>query len=126
MSIFLLGFIIIAPQRAVFFVNAVALIPAQAGFAWVSHNNVLADYNLAIHEIASKTRKCFVLDMFNNPYINEYANSRPGVYVDAVHLGKYAHILVAEELEKLILQCIVLNGYPYAKTNLADSWTGQM
>lgn len=85
---------------------------------------VLADYNLAIHEIASKTRKCFVLDMFNNPYINERSNSINGVYHDNVHLGKYGHILIAEELEKLILQCIVLNGYPYAKTNLADSWTG--
>lgn len=85
---------------------------------------VLADYNLAIHEIASKTRKCFVLDMFNNPYINERSNSRNGVYVDNVHLGKYGHILIAEELEKLILKCVVLNGYPYVKTNLADNWTG--
>lgn len=89
-----------------------------------SAGHVLADYNLAIHEIASKTRKCFVLDMFNNPYINERSNSRNGVYADNVHLGKYGHILIAEELEKLILKCVVLNGYPYVKTNLADSWTG--
>lgn len=84
----------------------------------------LVDYNLAIHEIASKTRKCFVLDMFDNPYINGAGNARPGVYVDGVHLGKYGHILIAEELEKLILQCIMLKGYPFAKTNLPDSWTG--
>ena len=84
------------------------------------------DYNLAIHEIAMMTRNCWVLDMMNSAYITEKDNSPSGTYVDGVHIGRKAHILVAHELEKILMQVIMMNGYDYIPlTTMEDTFTGQ-
>lgn len=86
----------------------------------------IKDYNLAIHEIAMMTRNCWVLDMLNNAYINEKTNSEDGVYIDNVHLGRKAHILVAHELEKILMEVIMMNGFDYFRlTTKADTFAGQ-
>lgn len=127
-STFMGGYkILIAKIRELYPESSIILCTPWKQTDWDVENeagHVLADYNLAIHEIASKTRKCFVLDMFNNPYIVGLNDSRKGTYVDGVHLGKYGHLLIANELEKLVLQCIVLNGYPYEQMDIAEAWTG--
>ncbi|MBR5020845.1 MAG: SGNH/GDSL hydrolase family protein [Oscillospiraceae bacterium] len=73
----------------------------------------IRDYCLAIHEIAMMTRNCWVLDMLNSPYITELANAEDGVYQDETRLGRKAQILIAHELEKILMQVVMMNGYDY-------------
>lgn len=99
------------------------------GIHWNEANEAgysIRDYGLAIHEIAMMTRNCWVLDMLNNAYITEQSNSENGVYVDGVHIGRKAHILVAHELEKILMQVIMMNGCDYVPIpGTTDSFTGQ-
>lgn len=86
------------------------------------------DYNLAIHEIAMMTRNAWVIDMTESAYIKEKASSPSGVYVDTVHIGRKAHILLAHELEKVVMNITMMNGYDYVKLNTVaatDSFAGQ-
>ena len=96
---------------------------------WYEANDAgfsIRDYAMAIHEIAMMTRNCWVIDMLNNAHITEKDNSEDGVYVDGVHIGRKAHILVAHELEKVLMQVIMMNGLDYVPlTIVTDSFTGQ-
>lgn len=86
------------------------------------------DYNLAIHEIAMMTRNAWVIDMTESAYIKEKESSPSGVYVDTVHIGRKAHILLAHELEKAVMNITMMNGYDYVKLNTVaatDSFAGQ-
>ena len=59
------------------------------------------------------TPNCWVLDMLNSPYITELAASEDGVYLDETRLARKAQILIAHELEKILMQVIMMNGYDY-------------
>ena len=86
------------------------------GVHWYEENGrgySVRDYCLALHEIAMMSRNCWVLDMLNSPYITELAASEEGIYLDDSRLGKMAQILIAHELEKILMQVIMMNGYDY-------------
>ncbi len=71
----------------------------------------LIDYSRVIHEIVSFMPNTWVLDLSNSPILN-YANY-PAAYVDGVHIGKYGHAVVANELHKIILQIVAVMGFDY-------------
>ena len=84
------------------------------------------DYCLAIHEIAVMTRNCWVLDMLNSAYITEVAEAEEGIWQDDTRLGRKAQILIAHELEKILMQVIMINGYDYVPLACGeDFFTGQ-
>ena len=86
------------------------------GRHWYENNSrgcSIRDYSMAIHEIAMMTRNCWVLDMLGSPYITELAGSEEGVYLDEMTLGRKAQVLIAHELEKILMQVIMMNGYDY-------------
>ena len=86
------------------------------GRHWYEENSrgySIRDYCLGIHEIAMMTPNCWVLDMLNSPYITELAASEDGVYLDETRLDRKAQILIAHELEKILMQVIMMNGYDY-------------
>lgn len=100
------------------------------GAHWYEGNSrgySIRDYCLAIHDIAMMTRNCWVLDMLNSSYITEVGECEEGIYVDGLHLGRRAQIVVAHELEKILMQIIVMNGYDYVPMeHLTDNFSGQM
>lgn len=75
------------------------------------NGNILLDYSRVIHEIASFTPHTWVLDLSNHPIIN-YAGY-PSAYVDSVHIGKYAHAVVSNELYRLIMEIVSISGFDY-------------
>lgn len=75
----------------------------------------LIDYVRVIHEVVSIMPNTWVLDLFSHPIIN-YANY-PAGFVDGVHINKYSHAVVANELYKIILQIITTMGFDYAPNN---------
>lgn len=86
------------------------------GRHWYENNSrgySIRDYSMAIHEIAMMTRNCWALDMLGSPYITELAGSEEGVYLDEMNLGRKAQVLIAHELEKILMQVIIMNGYDY-------------
>ena len=86
----------------------------------------IRDYSLAIHEIAMMTRNCWVLDMLNSAYITEVAEAEEGIWQDGTRLGRKAQILIAHELEKILMQVIMMNGCDYVPLTCGeDSFTGQ-
>lgn len=90
------------------------------GVHWYEGNGrgySIRDYCLAIHEIAMMTPNCWVLDMLNSSYIMEMGECEDGIYVDGIHLGRRAQIVVAHELEKILMQIIMMNGYDYVPMN---------
>lgn len=99
------------------------------GVHWYESNGrgySIRDYSLAIHEIAMMTRNCWVLDMLNSAYITELSGSEEGVYADEIHLGKSAQILIAHELEKLLMQILMAGGCSYVPlASQPDAFTGQ-
>ena len=72
------------------------------------------------------TRNCWVLDMLNSAYITEVADAEEGIWQNEVRLGRKAQILIAHELEKILMQVIMMNGYDYMPlTCSGDPFTGQ-
>ena len=99
------------------------------GRHWYEENSrgySIRDYCLAIHEIAMMTRNCWVLDMLNSAYITEVADAEEGIWENGTRLGRKAQILIAHELEKILMQVIMMNGYDYVPLTCGeDSFTGQ-
>ena len=99
------------------------------GRHWYENNSrgwSIRDYCLAIHEIAMMTRNCWVLDMLNSAYITEVAEAEEGIWQDGTRLGRKAQILIAHELEKILMQVVMMNGYDYVPLTCGeDSFTGQ-
>ena len=99
------------------------------GRHWYEENRrgySIRDYCLAIHEIAMMTRNCWVLDMLGSAYITEVADAEDGIWQDEIRLGRKAQILIAHELEKILMQVVMMNGYDYVPlTCRGDPFTGQ-
>lgn len=75
------------------------------------NGDILLDYCRVIHEIASFTSHTWVLDLSNHPLIN--FSGYPEAYVDKVHINKYAHAVVSNELYRLIMEIVAVSGFDY-------------
>lgn len=73
--------------------------------------HVLLDYCRVIHEIASFTPHTWVLDLSGHPLIN-HAGYSAG-FVDYVHISKYGHAVVSNELYRLIMEVVAVCGFDY-------------
>ena len=73
--------------------------------------HVLLDYCRVIHEIASFTPHTWVLDLSGHPLINHAGYNAS--FVDYVHINKYGHAVVSNELYRLIMEIVAVCGFDY-------------